>query len=383
MAFSEDGTAIAVTSLGADPSNSSVGDTSVLLSGFVPASDAGSNPSLGTNASPASMQFIADDMPLGGDGLAAVPHDLAAVPAMTAAAPLRPAWLQVSNAAAEIDLLRYYNDEGYADLSPLEDGGLLPDAGVAVEGSSNLRPFIVKERAYAIDVEANGNDSRSIAIDPTPRIACEQAALAAGAPVASAEYVSCAQTPARVFIASQSPDSLIVGQIGGVSPTGGAYDPDLLTLLDDVTLPAGPTNVYVAPIVDQSGKYSVRVFVVCFDSQIVAIYDPDTGRIENEVPTGPGPFAMAFDPFDVTAVATHAAVPFDPRAEYPIVAKGDPIDGKPSLRTYRFAYVGSFTDSYVQVLDLDQSFEDDRLTAPTFETMVYSLGVPIETVQTN
>ena len=175
-----------------------------------------------------------------------------------------------------------------------------------------------------------------------------------------------------------------MGQVGSMSAEGDTYNPDDLTLIDDVPLPPGPANVYVAPIVNETGRYSVRVFVVCFDSQIIAIYDPDTGRVENLVPTGPGPFKMAFDPFDLTAVATHALVPFDPRSKYTIISKGNPIDGEPALRDYRFAYVASFTDSYVQLLDLDQSFQDDRLMRrATFETMTYSLGIPMQAVQAN
>ena len=124
----------------------------------------------------------------------------------------------------------------------------------------------------------------------------------------------------------------------------------------------------------------MRVFVVCFDSQTIVIYDPDTQRIENEVSTGPGPFAMAFDPFDVAAVAAHAAVPFDPRSKYMTISNGS-VTG-PALRAYRFAYIASFTDSFVQVMDLDQSFKDDRLGAgtATFENIVYSLGVPSQPV---
>ena len=35
-------------------------------------------------------------------------------------------------------------------------------------------------------------------------------------------------------------------------------------------------------------------------------------------------------------------------------------------------------------MDLDQSFQDDRLQGvSTFETMVYSLGLPIQPVQAN
>jgi hypothetical protein len=91
---------------------------------------------------------------------------------------------------------------------------------------------------------------------------------------------------------------------------------------------------------------------------------------------------MAFDPFNLDDVATHAAVPFDPRSQITIQATSqpnDPLNGKPALRKYRFAYVASFTDSFVQILDLDQSFHDDRLgNQATFETIVYTLGVPTQ-----
>jgi hypothetical protein len=390
MAFSEDGTAIAMTHLSPDALNLVAADTSLFLTGFVPNSepdggvatdDGGSTANLGTNSYDPSMQFYADNMPLGGDGIVAIPHDPVAIANLNSADPVRPAWLQVSNATSEIDLLRYYTNEGYQSAL---DAGLLVDAGVAtVEGAVNLRPFIVKERAYGNAVEANGSNNRGIAIDTTPRIACEQAVLDTGAPVTSPEYVQCAQTPARVFIASRSPPSLIIGQIGGMAEEGGRYDPDALVLYGDVSLSAGPSSVYIAPIVDKTGRYSVRVFVVCFDSQTIAIYDPDTGGVD-QVTTGPGPFAMAFDPFDITAVATHAPVAFDPRSKYTVISKGHANDGELALRKYRFAYVASFTDSYVQVLDLDESFQDDRLKGvSTYETMVYSLGLPVQPVQAN
>jgi hypothetical protein len=387
MAFSDDGTAIAVT-------HQTVADTSLFLAGFEPTNpapvspDGGPAPSedLGTNLPWMSLQFYVDNMPLGGDGIVAIPHDLAALPNMDPANPLRPAFLQTSNAAAEIDLLRYYTDEGYQGLYPVDGGGAgLADAGLSITvGSSNLRPFLIKERAYGVSPEVNGTNSRGIAIDTTPRLACEQASLASGNATTSAAYVTCAQTPARVFIASRSPNSLLIGQIGAMSEEGGTYDPDALTLFESKSLSVGASNVYVAPIVDKSGKYSARVFIVGFDSQTITIYNPDTDQIENVVSTGPGPFAMAFDPFDLTDVATHAEVAFDPRSPYTTISKGNASDGQPALRKYRFAYITSFTDSYVQIMDLDQSFQDDRLQGvSTFETMVYSLGLPIQPVQAN
>jgi hypothetical protein len=93
---------------------------------------------------------------------------------------------------------------------------------------------------------------------------------------------------------------------------------------------------------------------------------------------------MTFDPFDLNDVATHAAVPFDTRAQTTIQATStpnDPLNGQPALRRYRFAYLASFTNSFVQVIDLDQSFHDDRLAGQsTYETIVYTLGVPTQPV---
>jgi hypothetical protein len=42
------------------------------------------------------------------------------------------------------------------------------------------------------------------------------------------------------------------------------------------------------------------------------------------------------------------------------------------LRKYRFAYVASFLQSYIQVIDLDGARGDKS----TFETVVYNLGAP-------
>ena len=366
MAQSDDGTAIALT-------HQAENQTSLYLTGFVPGR--------GNIASP-SIQFVVPDLPLGGDGIVAIPHDPAALTNPDPLNPLRPAFLQTSNQQPEIDLLRYYTDEGYQQTASA-DGGLA-DAGVAVQiGSSNLRPFLIKERSYPVTVNANGSNSRGIAIDPTPRLACESNAIAQGFALTSPEYVACAQTPARVFIASRSPPSLILGQVGGMSAEGTDYDPDLLAIYGNVPLAAGPSNIYVAPIVDANGRYSVRVFVVCFDSQTIAIYDPDAQRVENVVTTGPGPFAMAFDPFDLQQVADHAPVPADPRSKHTNIRNGVVVG--PALRRYRFAYVTSFTNSFVQVMDLDQSFQDDRLGVgqSTFENIVYTLGLPTLPVGSN
>ena len=232
-------------------------------------------------------------------------------------------------------------------------------------------------------MNASGANSRGIAIDPTPRIACEAALRRSSRRPSYADpaYIACAQLPARVFIANRSPASLIVGQIGGFEHDGGGtYDPDLLQIYGNYPLTAGPSNVYLAPIVDAGGHYALRVFIVCFDAQVIEVWDPDGQRIENVIRTGRGPYAMAFDPFDKDAVATHALVAVRrPLDVHPRSARRDRSTGNAALKTYRFAYVASFTDSFVQILDLDQSFHDDRLGGQsTFETIVYTLGVPAQ-----
>jgi hypothetical protein len=117
--------------------------------------------------------------------------------------------------------------------------------------------------------------------------------------------------------------------------------------------------VYLAPVVDPDGAYSLRVWVVCFDSATIYVYNPDAGVLDNVLRVGVGPFAMAFDPFTLEDVATHAQVPIDAR--------------NPNIRQYRFAYVGSFTQSYVQLIDLDNAAPQPI----TYQRVVYTLGVPM------
>jgi DNA-binding beta-propeller fold protein YncE len=88
--------------------------------------------------------------------------------------------------------------------------------------------------------------------------------------------------------------------------------------------------------VDRFGPYDVeeRVFVVCFDSRRIFIYDPTRRVIEATVVTGRGPFALAIDS-----------------------ARG-------------LGYVAHFTDSYLGVISLDQRFPH------TYASIIASIGVP-------
>jgi hypothetical protein len=280
-------------------------------------------------------------VPTGGNGVTAVPHDPEAFTSNPELAP-RPAFLQTSRAAAELELLRFYSDEG---------------AGAP---SSLYRPFLMKEASLALTTNAGGQDSRGIVIDPTPRIACK-AKFSPGSP----DRETCARLPARVFVANRTPASMIVGEIGESAPASGqpggqTYDADRLVLFGNVPLSLGPSRLYLAPIVDRNGNLALRVFIVCFDASAIFIYDPDLGVVENIIRAGPGPFAMAFDPFTLDDVALRKPVAKD--MSHPEV----------DLKVYRFAYLASFTNSFVNVIDLDNSRQDKS----TFETVVYTLGQP-------
>ncbi len=406
MAQSGDGTAIAIT-------QQATQETSLLLSGTGP----------GPTSHPGvpSMQFVLEGVPTGGNGIVAVPHDPDAVvrcedPAVNDGYPcVRAAFLQTSRNAGEVDLLRYYDDEG----SPFSDA----DAGSPAQGSSLRRPFLVKELPYAVTVNTPGIDQRGIVIDPTPRLKCKAQAAATG--MLPEKAAACGQIPARVFIGSRSPSSVIYGTIGGFSLSGdGTYDPDQLHMLGSVPLLDGPSRLYLAPIVDGTGHYALRLFIVCYDSNVVFVFDPEqvqalgqTAVPEAVLNVGPGPFAMAFDPFcgttsptsstgttglvDASGAKSPSAMMLDctqygpfadvavseahaGEAGFLVPAGTLPNDAAYGLRRYRFGYLTSFTQSYIQVLDLDDSLQAPPPAPPnaparsqeTFEDVVFTFGNP-------
>jgi hypothetical protein len=324
MAQSEDGAALAVTSEVATK-------TSLLTSGLNWTENLSSPPGFPT------MQFVLDGLPTGGVGITAVPHDPDAVrrceDVNNVPPCVRQAFLQTSRSANEIDLLRYYDDDG----------------------SSLQRPFLSKEASFSVTANSNGSDSRGIAIDLTPRLACKHALP----PSASSDQLrACGQLPANVFIANRTPATIVVGQIGHLFDDG-TYDPDYLTIIGNVPLTDGPSKVYLAPIVNAQGNYELRVFVVCYDSNTVYVLDPNdlvAGVFLplGVIPTGQGPYALAFDHFSLEDVAY-----------------GNPVKTAANgLKRYRYMYVASFRQSYVQVVDLDES------SPITFQRDVFTLGQP-------
>jgi hypothetical protein len=333
MAQTEDGAGIVIT-------HQSTTQTSLFTSGFIP--------NVSSVPTDPALQFVVGNVASGGIGVAAIPHDLDAF-GPTDTIP-NPAFLETNITTPQIDLLRYYPDDGEYSASTL------------------YRPFLELEQTIPLTSNAGGTDSRGLAIDSTPRLRCKQQ-LGAGA--TASQLQACARLPARVFISARTPTSVIVGEVGEPSANGdGTYDPDALVLYKNVPLPVGPSRVYLAPIVDANGNYALRVFIVCFDSASIAIYDPEAQMVENIVRVGDGPYAMAFDPFTFDDVAARNPVPSD-----------TPFSPDPALlnKKYRFAYVASFTNSFIQVIDLD----DSRADKSTFESVALTLGPPTAPKGTN
>jgi hypothetical protein len=295
-----------------------------------------------------ALQFVLAGLPIGGIGIASIPHDIDAFPecvanptdpSCTKLIP-RPAFLQTSRAVGVVALLRFYNDTG-------EQGP-----------SSLFRPFLQNEADYPLNVNAGTTDfARGIAIDPSPRIRCEAKLDKNTDPNYAADLVACARLPARVFVASRGPSSLIIGEVGEPITQGGTYAPDFAVFNKTFPLPPGPSAVKIAPVVDAHGNMALRVFVICFDSNEIIVYDPDQGIREATIRVGIGPFALAFDPFDYEDAALGRPVATDPND---------------NIKKYRFAYVASFSQSYMQVIDLDDSAPDKS----TWATVVYTVGVP-------
>jgi hypothetical protein len=360
MAVSQDGTAVAIT-------HQTDTKTSLLLTGLVSSGGAMSDP---------SMQFVLDGLPVGGNGIYAVPHDYDAAtfcddPRRPPAAPgaidncIRPAFLQTSRAAAQLDLLRYYDDHE----------------------STIHRPFLTHAGAFSLTANSVGSDSRGIVIDPTPRLACKARLYAANpnAKPSAADLAACGKRPARVFFANRSPPSVVVGEIGELAGDG-SYDPDAFSVTANVPVTSGPSRVYLAPIIDENGILELRLFVVCFDSAAIFIYDPDDLQTygTNATPknviytgSGTGPFAMAFDPMPVECVAlgdpTSPLWGSNPLLNMKSCPPVDPMTKRPS---YRFGYIANFTKSFVQVIDLDDYPQTNPYAYATFEEVVFTLGNP-------
>ncbi len=201
------------------------------------------------------------------------------------------------------------------------------DDGALGANPEDARPALVDVDSAPIATNSFGFDSRGIAVDDTRRAAA-QADCAGDADCLNAASA----VPLDVFVANRTPPSLVLGRTQRVDGLTGATDTP--TFYDNVPLTAGPSRVILGHITTASGERETRVFITCFDSALVFVYDPLRRRIETEIFTGRGPYALAFD------------------------------------ETHPLVYVGHFTDSFIGVVSLDQRFPR------TYGTMITTIGAP-------
>lgn len=193
------------------------------------------------------------------------------------------------------------------------------------------RPFLEASRSAAITTNSQGWDSRGIAIDDSARRTCEDGCATKGDPQSCRK--ECVTTYGLdTYIANRAPSSIVLGQTHS-SDAATATD-DLPHFYGSLPVSAGVTRVVVASVKRKDGELATRIFAVCFDSKKIFVYDPKAHRIESIIETGNGPQAIA-------------------------------VDGAHGL-----GYVAHFSESYLGVVDLDQSHVN------TYGQMLYTVGRP-------
>jgi hypothetical protein len=224
--------------------------------------------------------------------------------------------------------------------------------------SNPPRPYTTRYESERISTNSSGIDSRGLTVDPFHRKAnerrclerfgvsleCARAPSSSGCDILSdedlADFEECLQsaaaTPLDVFIANRAPSSLILGRTEPI--LSDSVTTDMPSFYSHLPLDVGPSRTYIGDIINTEGERERRIFVVCFDSRRIAIYDPERRRLEAEVVTGRGPHGFALD------VGTDHA----------------------------YAYVGHFLDSYVGVVDLDQRHRGQ------YGALIATVGKPSE-----
>jgi len=262
-------------------------------------------------------------------GLPLAPVAIAALPApeLTNGAQPAPGFLVAYRTAAQVDLLRVRSDEADTDTALVD----YTRYALRVAGSA------------PINANSLGFDSRGIVIDDSQRQK-DYAACQGKAPADVPKCLLAVHQPA-VYVASRAPASLLVGAMtadaGYLAGTS-----ELPSFTDSVALTFGASRAVLGQVKvpgtaqsekhDSWGPYELesRVFILCFDSRRIFVYDPKRRVIEAIVSTGRGPYSLAVD------------------------------------QERGLAYLGHFTDSYLGVVSLDQRFPQ------TYAAIVASIGAP-------
>jgi hypothetical protein len=186
-------------------------------------------------------------------------------------------------------------------------------------------PFLARTDSTSISAISQGTSSRGIAVDDYKRRACDD--REACAVDDDACFQACARIPLDIFVSNRAPPSLLVGR----SIPNGNEIPRFSG--DGMPLPAGPSRVVVGDVLGRDGERQPRVFVLCFDSRNIYVYDPESGREDPPIFTGRGPHAFVVDP------------------------------------RHGLGFVSHFTDSYIGVVQLDQR-------KPHYGEIIVTLGEP-------
>lgn len=234
----------------------------------------------------------------------------------------QPGFLISYRSSPRVDLLRFLDDGLLSALSPSG-----PSEEMAAAGARTFRPELTHIAGTTISLNTAGYDSRGLTVDDSRR------SRASGACAGDEECLRVAsEIPLDVYVTNRTPNSLLVGRTGGEDPE--ALISALPEFYDNVPLTAGPSRVVMGFVIDQQGERALRAFVLCFDSALVYVYDPERRVIESEIRTGRGPYSIAFD------------------------------------QEAGLAFIGHFTDSYIGVVSIDHRHP------VTFGSTVATLGEP-------
>jgi DNA-binding beta-propeller fold protein YncE len=166
---------------------------------------------------------------------------------------------------------------------------------------------LVLSEVVPIPPQASGFDTRGVVVDPPGE----------------------GETRAtRVFLTNRTPAALVLGEINPETRK--------LTFYDNIPLPIGPSRLTRASIetAPGSGVFKTVIIAASFDARSIVVFDPDSRRISNVIRTHRGPYGMVVD------------------------------------ATNKLAYISNFTDSTIQVLELDPK---DGKPA---ERITFSVGKP-------
>ena len=261
------------------------------------------------------LEYVLSGLPGSATGIAAFPTPGIDAYLGLPQANYQPGFAVAYRLVAQLDIVRFFDDSFAA-----------PE-----------RPFLQRTAAFGLPPTPSGVDSRDVALDVSPwseRLLCEKACRDGGQDLENC-LKRCTEVPLGAYVSNRSPPALLIGEVRLPNVTGST---ESLAFYDAVPVPTGPSRVVIGRIHDRRdppGQFRPRVFVVCFDARTIIVYDPVERRVDGSIRTGRGPHAFVMDPI------------------YPI------------------AYLGHFTDSYIGLVDLDQSH------ASTYATIVASIGVPV------